>query len=68
MGRDALAGKYMQQKTMLEMTGMYQQQPLINVIINQHQQPQEDTDRLILDKIIDILPVDTTEKAQEATL
>ena len=36
-----------------------QQSPLINVIINQSQAPKADIDRLILDKIIDILPIDS---------
>ena len=34
MGRDALQGKYMQQKTMLELGGLLTQTPLVNVILN----------------------------------
>lgn len=60
MAADALNGKFMQGRTMLEMGGLIgqsqQHQPLINVIINNAIQPQNDADRVILDKILDITP------------
>ena len=61
--KDALSGKWMQQDATLRMSGLLpsnnQTSPLINVIINQNTAPKADIDRLILDKIIDILPIDT---------
>ena len=56
MVKDALGGKFMQQKTALEIAGIYQQTPLINVIINQNTAPAEDIDKEIINKIIDIEP------------
>jgi len=60
MRRDALSGKFMQQKTMLEMSGHYTQQPLIQQVIqiNQDQQPSEEVDQQIMKKIIDIVPTE----------
>jgi len=68
--RDSLQGKWMQQDAVLRMSGLTpnsnQQQPILNVIINQQAAPKEDLDRLILDKIIDIIPV-THSVESEAT-
>lgn len=45
MGQDALSGKYMQQKSMLEMSGHYTQTPLIQqVIANINQSGMNETD------------------------
>ena len=57
MSRDALAGKYMQQKTSLEMSGLLSpDKPIINILINNQAKPDADLDRLIIDKIVDSQP------------
>ena len=53
----AMNGNFMQQRLALEMSGDYSPQaPLINILINNNQQPKEDIDTLIINKIIDTLP------------
>jgi hypothetical protein len=56
MAKDALGGKYMQQKTMLEMSGHLSQQPLINILINNQAdtQSEADLDRKIMEKVMGI--------------
>ena len=56
--RDAVKGHYMQQKMTLEMSGDYQdkEKPLINIVLNHDQSPQEDIDRELLAKIIEVKP------------
>ena len=57
--KDAISGKYMQQKTGLEMSGLLSpEHPIINILINSNQAPSEQVDGLLVDKIIDILPQD----------
>lgn len=59
--KDALNGKWMQQDASLRMSGLIAgnnpQQPLVNVIVNAETRPKEDIDKLIVDRIIDILPL-----------
>jgi hypothetical protein len=60
MGKDALSGKYMQQKTLLEMSGHYTQTPLIQQVIaniSQSGMSESDIDKKIAEYFTK--PVDT---------
>ena len=60
MIHDGLDGKFMQQKTLMEMGGLHSQQPLVNVILNNNQAPSSDIDNKIIEKIIDITPTSSS--------
>ena len=57
---DGLKSRYMPQQLALQIAGIHQQTPLINVIINQNTAPAEDIDKEIINKIIDIEPETTS--------